>query len=89
MRLGSSLKGTLHPSSGGGFVYEFRFLCDGRLWAVHSAALANDDEACARARALMTTEPCDCVVVRSGVRFIRKLHRHGNPAESEAHTLPA
>jgi hypothetical protein len=59
-----------------GAVYEFRFLTDDRLWAVHTVALENDTEACERARAyLAAVEGCSCVVVRNGVRFMRKITR--------------
>ena len=59
-----------------GAVYEFRFLTDGRLWAVHTVSLENDTEACERARAyLAAVEGCNCVVVRNGVRFMRKITR--------------
>ena len=54
--------------------YEFRFLFNGHVWAIHTAPLPNDAEACERARRyLAAVEACDCVVVRNGVRFMQRI----------------
>jgi hypothetical protein len=64
--------------------YEFRFMFHGMLRAVHSASVENDALACERARQYLYASPSfDAVVVRCGVRFMRKIYE---PAFETAQT---
>jgi hypothetical protein len=56
------------------YEYEFRFLAEGMSRAVHIVRLNSDHEACLRAYAYLEASPeFDSVVIRCGVRFMRKI----------------
>ena len=62
--------------------YEFRFLSDGMLRAVHIVRLSSDSEASARAQTYLEASPeFESVVVRSGFRFMREIARVGEVEE--------
>ena len=54
--------------------YEFRFLSNGMLRAVHIVRLSSDAEACSRAHKYLEASPeFETVIIRSGYRFMRKI----------------
>jgi hypothetical protein len=54
--------------------YEFRFLANGMIRAVHVVRLSSDSEACYRAHRYLEASPeFDGVIVRSGFQFMREI----------------
>jgi hypothetical protein len=60
--------------------YEFRFLWNGLVQAVHVVRLESDSAACARAQMYLEAAPeFESVVVRSGLRFMRIFSYESSP----------
>jgi hypothetical protein len=71
-----------------GAEYEFRFLSDGMVRAVHVVCLSSDSEAWQRAHKYLDASPeFDSVIVRSGFRFMREIVYSGETADSQVRQL--